>query len=735
MLLGLLAAAPAWASSPGAGPALAVAIDPVHPQTVWATSLAGLRKSTDGGATFRPVVVPDAFGGIERVVTAAGGVFAVDRFEFTWWSGDGGVTWRRSQADGSGPIERSPADPSLVVAVLAERPRVGRIARPRADRQIRLCIFDDPDAASTDSLELIASHDGGATWAPIPRTPFPAPPVGIAVAGGGLIVRTAAFSDIGESVHVFRSTDLGAHWTDITGPWPEPDDITIQRVVADATVPTRLWLASPSVEDLKFGLHVRRSDDLGSTWTDVGDVPGQRIVSTTAALVVPSPPDLCGRPFSTVTASGPGLRRSGDLGATFTPDAAGLPERTAVVAYAREGAVEAVATPIGVFHRSGGGAWIHAGRRLAPAVVRDLVDDGRHLYAGTADGGYVSDDDGRSWSPIAGLPAHADIAELAAAHGRVAVGIARPAAAVFEGPAGGVVVPVRGFPAERSVHGLAYEPAGTLLVATGDRLLRLSHGRLARVHRFGRIVMALAVDLRGRIRVAVELRSVALLTSEDGGRTWSGRRFPQLLALPRVVPVGNGYYLDGLAATAFSPDGRRVHPGTTGSFGPTGSHARLAPLPAHPRVAWTVGDFGLLRTHDGGGHWQSVPPDLFAGVSSVLLHGDELIFATYDKGIRRRPAVVGELSRPTLSARYHRRTATVSGRVRDRHLHGAQVSVDARCASSVISLGANVASNGRFRATLPFDEVGRGCKRWRLAVTALDRSGNASRTIRLTVVR
>ncbi len=149
-------------------------------------------------------------------------------------------------------------------------------------------------------------------------------------------------------------------------------------------------------------------------------------------------------------------------------------------------------------------------------------------------------------------------------------------------------IAVAGVPATGVVRGLAYEPSGSLLVATDDRLLRLRGARLGRVHRFGRTVRGMAVARSGRILVVVAGRETALLESTDGGRTFGGRQVTDSeLPLARPYPAGRGFYLDG-ALLVFSADGKFLHWGG-GSGDVAGSHARVAALPGIPRVAWVAG--------------------------------------------------------------------------------------------------------------------------------------------------
>jgi photosystem II stability/assembly factor-like uncharacterized protein len=709
-----------------------VASDPAHPNVVWAVGLGGLNRSDDHGATFRPVPVsvPGRFPGdpLLQVVAAAGGVFVTDRGFNAFWSGDGGRTWTRSAAGGDTPIARSPADPATVVAIKARAD--ARLRRmPARGRAARLICFVQGVAAVVRPPVPTISHDGGRTWSDLPQPPTTLPAVDVVItAGGALIVTVLDFDDLEHPSRVYRTTDLGGHWTVVTPPWP-PD----QRVIADATVPNRLWRHAISEAPGGLASHLLRSDDLGSTWSDVGDAPGQRVISTATGLVDLALPDTCGRVFAPRTESGDGVFRSGDAGMTFSSDAAGLPEEAGAAAYDRAGTSEVLATGYGVFHRDGPGAWRASRTPLGPAVVRDLVDDGPRLVAGTPDGAYVSTDRTHRWTPIVGLPAHADVADLAAARGRVAVVVERPNVALYEGPSGGRVARVRGLPAASVIAGLAYERSGTLIVATrARRLYRVHHGRLFRVHRFGRAVTALAVDARGRIRVIVAGTGTTLMTSADRGRTFTARPLPSAFTPPRIYPAGDGYYIDDLPRPAFSPDGHKVRL-AAGLFDFPGSHARIAALAAHPRVAWVATFLGVLRTHDGGRHLQGLPFAQLAQATAVLVHGRDLVYATAEHGVRRRRLFVGDLSRPSMTVRLNRRTRVITGVVHDRDVRGASVAFEVTCPNDESEDDAEVGPGGRFQIRIDLSDFDAPCRRPHVTVTAIDAAGNASGAARFTL--
>jgi hypothetical protein len=337
-----------------------------------------------------------------------------------------------------------------------------------------------------------------------------------------------------------------------------------------------------------------------------------------------------------------------------------------------------------------------------------------------------SDDGGATFRRVS-VPAHADIAELAAENGRLVVGIDAPVRAVYVG--GAVLGRARGLPADGAVRGLAFEPSGSLLVAAGNRLLRLRHGRLGRVHLFRRNVRGLAVNASGRILAAVASRNAALLISDDRGRSFDGRELSRAGAL-QVYAAGSGFYVDNDSEITYSRDGRRLTSGLGPSVGVADSHARIAVLPRASRVAWLAGNEGLLRTHDGQG-WTPVEGSP-GRVTAVAIVGNELVYSTLDTGIGRLPLVVGDLTIPRVSAHYDAATKSIVGRVTDRSAGRAFVVV--RRAPAAVGCAPldfstpPVADDGSFQFGLPHS--GR-CHRWRFRIHAIDAAGNVSPRFRL----
>jgi len=248
----------------------AVALDPEHPETVYASGFSLLR-STNGGRTWSDVSPHGESAAIGVLAVAPGGVVFAGAGPRLLRSADGGRSWAivsRDEADvrlilvdpanprrvyhlsqnalytsEDGGVRWTPAvlpPISLAGAGLALAPSVPRrlyllpsfdaqVYRsddgaatwrvvgevPRADSQVTLLV--DPRSAglvyAASSWGIFTSADGGSTWreitAGLPRTLDQPPPVAALAAAPS---RPGTLYAGTEEVGVARSTDAGAHW-------------------------------------------------------------------------------------------------------------------------------------------------------------------------------------------------------------------------------------------------------------------------------------------------------------------------------------------------------------------------------------------------------------------------------------------------------------------------------------------------------------------------------------------
>lgn len=327
----------------------AVAVDPSDTQTVFAgASEAGIRKSTDGGATFRAVntgltaqpamaiatdprdagtvyaALGDAgtfrskdagaswtaiHGGMrssrsdplatasaeELAVDAAGSVFSAGFLDWAWGvtrSADGGETWAEPAQVAEGVYPSAlVAHPTIPDVILAGSWGVD---------------------ANVDRGSVYRTTDGGVRWAAV--GPYGVGVIDLVRHRGTKIVH--ALISVNYKTQLWRSDDFGITWRRVDGAqWD-----MWNRAVATGETADVVYVG---------GSRVRRSDDGGQTWVDItGRLSGLEV---TSLAVDPADPTQV-----VAGTSRSGLWISYDRGANWLPALLG----------ARQGTIEAIAFPV-----------------------------------------------------------------------------------------------------------------------------------------------------------------------------------------------------------------------------------------------------------------------------------------------------------------------------------------------------------------------------------------------------
>ncbi|HEV7499921.1 MAG TPA: hypothetical protein VGQ33_07955 [Vicinamibacteria bacterium] len=235
----------------------------------------------------------------------------------------------------------------------------------------------------------------------------------------------------GTSGGLWRSKDWGVHWERVTGSSSGATLEAVGAVYSVLPVGRSVYLAAEA------GLF--SSDDYGVTWKKLGiEVPVHYVLPSrypnvdhtvfagTADGLLRStdggktfaPTVLRGTPVTRLEWPGPalvvttahGVLVSGDGAASFS-SGTGLPEGppTALAVssfFSRDPVVFTAVGSGGVFRSlDGGGTWLSAG--LVGTAVYDIVWLGPILYAATDQGLLRSENNGTTWVPVAGVPAHA----------------------------------------------------------------------------------------------------------------------------------------------------------------------------------------------------------------------------------------------------------------------------------------------------------------------------------------
>ncbi len=339
------------------GRSLAVGGSAARPDEYWfGATGGGLWKTTDGGITWKPVTdgkISSASVGAVAVAPSNPDVVYIGmgeaalRGSITQGDGvyrttDGGETWTHLGLEDTQTIARirvDPKDPDVVyVAAL------GHPYGPNAERGV----FRSRDGGKTWKKVLFVSDSAGAVdLAMDPEVP------GTLYAATWQVYRTPwKMWDGGPHSGLWKTTDGGDHWTELTGnPGMPAGPVGRIGVTVSGTDPNRVWAI---VEAEDGGLF--RSDDAGATWTRVNKERKIRQRAFYFSDIFADPGDS-----TTIYAGNVSFFRSRDGGVTF----------------------KRVDTPHGDYHA----LWI------AP-------NDPDRMIVGSDGGGSVTTNGGNSWTPL-----------------------------------------------------------------------------------------------------------------------------------------------------------------------------------------------------------------------------------------------------------------------------------------------------------------------------------------------
>jgi photosystem II stability/assembly factor-like uncharacterized protein len=558
-----LIAADAWVPlGPPGGDISHLIVHPRNPRILWAGSpYTGIFKSTDGGASWRPVnqgladlavralaVAPSA----PNTLYAATGIVPV----LVYRSSDGGESWEVVLPCGEVPPPCCGCVPLASAAQLVVHPREPRTVyaatargvfksvdggaqwRATGPRRGTLSVAIDPRNPEIlyagGYIGVYASRNGGASWERVGQGSS-------LLSISHLVIAPADSRRIwaGGTEGFHRSTDGGAHWQRSEAGLTDRVLLSLAlQPAAGAGLPT-LWAGTPT--------GAFRSRNGGLSWSSAGPGLRNRWVGAIAAHPGGAGTLWAGTRFNTRPFA-PGVFKSVDGGATWRASSRGIfyMRTSAVVPDPAAPGVLWAASPVyGVFRSADGGAtWAERNGnlpRFQEFAVYDLaIDpaDPQTLWASTSRGVYVSEDGGATWE--------------ARREGLAPPGRPRP----FLGR-------LWLAPSDPSV---AYVEARSpqLLCKTADRGEHWTCRALPRLPVFVPL-QDVVVDPRDPDVVAVALQDVWI--SRDGGVSWEER-----------VPVGDV----PMVVEALAGD------------------------PGDPDVLYAGGAEGVFRSRDGGRTWLRV---------------------------------------------------------------------------------------------------------------------------------
>jgi photosystem II stability/assembly factor-like uncharacterized protein len=394
---------------PGPGGLHGIVVDPMRPETIYASTLEPSRlvqrgrlyKSVDAGQTWASLpLLGSSLGRIlidpgnpSLIYAAPGQGFPIVR------SVDGGENWNSilpAGQLGAFDVAADPLDFNTIYVTTLTTSQTG---------------------------SLFVSHDRGDTWSAMNPPP------------GGVPIEVAVDRSTPQRVYVglqsglYRTEDGGRTWTllhfGLTGVVIDPSDPRVLYAFGSKSVDGGLsWTTLPT-GDVASGVNaltldpgspgtvyaagndsapgIFRTSDGGRSWTPLRTGLPALSVSPSSVVVDPSDPNVLYAGFAG-SASVPGVFKSETHGVVWYPSGAGLPENGVLQLFidARQPrTLYALTLAQGVYRSDDGGAsWrgINDGLTSAPAQLALDPSDSTRLYAAAGDRIFRTFDRGETWS-------------------------------------------------------------------------------------------------------------------------------------------------------------------------------------------------------------------------------------------------------------------------------------------------------------------------------------------------
>jgi photosystem II stability/assembly factor-like uncharacterized protein len=437
-------------------PLAALAIDPKHPQTIYAGTYeekepdivtGRIFKTTDGGASWRRI----------KGVRGVTGAIAIDPHDadvvYAQADGDvvktadGGRTWRSlgPGLEGGPALALDPRNPETVY--LGDTGVTKSVNGGRSWRRMNTGLT----TARVSALAVASSARSGVYAAILWRGIFkrvsdtwrPANTRMTTDAVPTVAVDPRNPANVYASMNggVFRSANGGASWRESPLPALFGESGGVSALAVDPTNSRTVYALAVRDDITGDGLResyesaVMKSMDGGRTWPTVAPVRAEDFPGAAAPAVFTwgvSPPLVINpRDPRVLYAGGRGISKSSDGGVTWRRSGLGRTPVLAVAIDPSEAATLYAGTTAGVLKSTNAGAtWQRLHGALDGTRVRALAIDPRHhrtVFAGTGSGVFWSSDGGLSWHRFTGLP-HRPFHALA---------VDRSAGLLYAGAAGG----------------------------------------------------------------------------------------------------------------------------------------------------------------------------------------------------------------------------------------------------------------------------------------------------------
>jgi photosystem II stability/assembly factor-like uncharacterized protein len=378
----------------GTSPVTSIVVDPFDSNIVYASTLVGLLKSTDAGASWTnlaPLGSPNDVWSVAIDPTNEDSLWLTTNTHGVWHSGNRGVTWSSTGALGATPfalaVDASPEHMAFAATTSGvwKSSDYGATWEPTAlDDRMAISIQIGSDHrlyVGTDQGPAFSSNLG-ASWTTPDPTEGDASAFGYSVTVDPNFGRKLFAATLGATAMI--SENDGRSWAPVGTDYAARES---RKINVDPTDSNRVYSGS-------FFSGLFKSSDGGATWS-------RRTVGSGYAYVWVPVVDPVSPNIVWAGTSGEGLFKSTDYGDTFTAVPGMPPLVQGVAVDPRNDEIVYAASGSGVLRSTNGGtSWTNVLER--PAWTVTIVGGDSHVvYAATkAFGVYRSMDDGVTWAAI-----------------------------------------------------------------------------------------------------------------------------------------------------------------------------------------------------------------------------------------------------------------------------------------------------------------------------------------------